>query len=273
MARAYIGISGWTYRPWRGVFYPKGLVQKRELEYASRRVSSIEINGSFYSLQRPTSWVKWRDEVPGDFLFAVKGPRFISHIKRLVDIEAPLANFFASGILAFGEKLGPILWQLPATFRFDPVVLDAFLSRLPRTTTDARALAARHDERMEGRKWFDVHEERPLRYAFEVRSTSFETPEWAQLLRSHNVSSVAADTAGKWPYIDETTADFGYARLHGDKELYASGYDEEGLDRWEGWCRGHLDAGRDVYVYFDNDIKVRAPFDAIALIERLRPQG
>ncbi|WP_419818484.1 DUF72 domain-containing protein [Glaciibacter flavus] len=270
MAQARIGISGWTYAPWRRVFYPPGLPHRRELEYASGQLGSIEINGSFYALQRPTSWERWRDETPDGFVFSVKGPRYITHIKRLRDVRTALANLFASGILTLGGELGPILWQLPATFAYDEAVLRGFLELLPRTTGDAAALAAEHDQRMEGRTAFAVTGSTPLRYAVEVRSASFENAAWPSLLREHGVASVTADTAGKWPFIDDVTADFAYARLHGDTELYASGYDQAGLDRWEAWCRAHLAAGRDTYVYFDNDTKVRAPFDAMALAARLQ---
>lgn len=273
MAEARIGISGWLYRPWRGVFYPKGLRQADELAYAAERLTSIEVNGSFYSLQRPANWARWRDASPDGFLYAVKGPRFVTHIKRLGDIDAPLANFFASGVLDLGAKLGPILWQLPPTLQFDEALLDAFLGQLPRSRADAAALASRHDERMEGRSSFPVGFDAPLRYAVEVRHPSFETDAWRRVLERHHVASVTADTAGKYPRIDWTTADFAYARLHGEEELYASGYDDASLDRWATWCRAHLDAGRDVYVYFDNDIKVRAPFDAMALIARLPTSG
>jgi uncharacterized protein YecE (DUF72 family) len=278
MAEARIGISGWLYPNWRRSFYPKGLRQADELAYASERMTSIEVNGSFYSLQKPANWVRWRDATPDGFVFAVKGPRFITHIKRLGDIEAPLANFFASGVLALGPKLGPVLWQLPPNLGFDPGAADRFLGLLPRSTTEAAAIAAGHDERMEGRKWFDATAvaDRPLRHAVEVRHPEFEerAEEWADLLARHGVASVTADTAGRYPRIDRTTADFAYARLHGEEELYASGYDDAALDRWAAWTLAHLDAGRDAFLYFDNDIKVRAPFDAMALIARLpRPAG
>ncbi|WP_022894171.1 DUF72 domain-containing protein [Agromyces subbeticus] len=270
-ARARVGMSGWLYPPWRGVFYPKGLRQADELAYAAERVGSLEVNGSFYSLQRPTSWLRWRDASPDGFVFAVKGPRFITHIKRLTGIEAPLANFFASGVLSLGEKLGPVLWQLPPTLAFDAAKLDAFLSALPRTHRDAAALARHRDRRMSGRTAYALAapRERPIRHAVEVRHPSFEAARWRALLERHHVASVTADTAGKWPRIDWATADFVYARLHGDTELYTSGYDDDALDRWADWVRSHLADGRDAYVYFDNDVKVRAPFDAMGLIERI----
>lgn len=277
MAEARVGISGWRYRNWRGDFYPKGLRQADELAYAAERLTSIEVNGSFYSLQRPANWVRWRDGTPDDFVFAVKGPRFITHIKRLGDVEAPLANFFASGVLALDRKLGPVLWQLPPNLPFDEPLLDRFLGLLPRTTHAAAALAAGHDERMEGRSWFDAAAiaDRPLRHAVEVRHPSFESEQesWTALLGRHGVASVTADTAGRYPRIDRTTAEFAYARLHGEEELYTSGYDDASLDRWAAWTRAHLDAGRDAYLYFDNDVKVRAPFDAMALTSRLPRPG
>jgi uncharacterized protein YecE (DUF72 family) len=275
-AEARVGISGWQYKQWRGVFYPKGVRQADELAYASERLTSIEVNGSFYSLQRPANWVRWRDTVPDDFVFAVKGPRFITHIKRLRDIDAPLANFFASGLLALGPKLGPLIWQLPPNLAFDEPLLDAFLDRLPRSHGDAAGLARHREKRMWGRTSYALRAPagQALRHAVEVRNPSFATDAWRSLLERHHVASVTADTAGKYPRIDWTTADFAYARLHGEKELYTSGYDEESLKRWAAWVRKHLRSGRDAFVYFDNDVKVRAPVDAMALIERLpRPTG
>ncbi|QEO15234.1 DUF72 domain-containing protein [Agromyces intestinalis] len=271
--RARVGISGWVYPNWRGTFYPAGLRQRDELEYAASRLTSIEVNGSFYSLQKPANWARWRDAAPDDFVFAVKGPRFVTHIKRLDDVAAPLANFFASGLLALGPKLGPVLWQLPPTLAFDPDLLERFLGMLPRTRGAAAALATGHDERMEGRTWFAVPatDASPLRHAVEVRHPSFEerAHEWTAQLARHGVASVTADTAGRYPRIDATTADFAYARLHGDEELYTSGYDDGAIDRWAAWTRARLAEGRDAHLYFDNDAKVRAPFDAMALIARL----
>jgi uncharacterized protein YecE (DUF72 family) len=264
-----IGISGWTYPPWRKVFYPPGLRQKDELEYASGRMSSIEINGSFYSLQRPESYRGWRERTPDGFVFSVKGGRFITHMKKLADVEVPLANFFASGPLALEEKLGPVLWQLPPMLGFDVDRLESFFGQLPRTTTAAAALAAGHDERVEGRAWLDPGIDRPIRHALEVRHESYLVPQFLDVLRRHDVAVVVADTAGKWPLLREVTSDFAYVRLHGDTELYASGYSDASLDEWATLVRGWAEQGKDVYVYFDNDMKVRAPFDAIALADRL----
>jgi uncharacterized protein YecE (DUF72 family) len=265
-----VGISGWRYPAWRGDFYPKGLPQRRELEYAGEHLSSIEINGSFYSLQRATSYAAWRADVPDDFVFAVKGPRYVSHLKRLKDVDVPLANFFASGLLGLGPKLGPVLWQLPESFRFEADVLDAFLSGLPRTTTEAAEHAKRHDDKVpDERAVTRAEEDRPIHYALEFRSPTFATPEAAALLGRHGVATVLADTAGRWPRVDADTGPVRYARLHGDQELYASGYTDGALDEWATRCRGWAEGGSDVFVYFDNDMKGYAPHDAMRLIARL----
>lgn len=266
----HIGISGWRYPPWRGDFYPEGLPQRRELEYAASRLTSIEINGSFYSLQRPSSWEKWRSEVPDEFVFAVKGGRFITHMKRLQDVEQPLANFFAQGVLALGDKLGPILWQLPATFAYDEDVLTAFCDLLPRTTTAAAELARRHDDRLSGDKlWSGEVVDRPIHYALEPRHLSFAADEAVAHLEACELALVVADSAGKWPRFEQAVGPIVYARLHGDKELYASGYTDESLDRWAEQLTGWTADGRDSFVYFDNDMKGYAPHDALRLIERL----
>jgi uncharacterized protein YecE (DUF72 family) len=271
-SRARIGISGWRYAGWRGDFYPAGLPQRRELEYAAERLTSIEVNGSFYSLQRPTSYATWRDATPEDFVFAVKGGRYISHLKRLVDVETPLANFFASGVLALGRKLGPVLWQLPERLAFDAEVLDAFFALLPRTTTEAARLAERHDDKVaEGRALTTAEHDLPMRYALEFRSPTFAVPEAYEVLRRHGVACVLADTAGRWPMVEQVTSDFMYLRLHGDKELYASGYSDAALDAWAARCREWQSQGLEVFGYFDNDIKGFAPYDAIRLLDRLQP--
>jgi uncharacterized protein YecE (DUF72 family) len=285
--RVRIGISGWRYAPWRGTFYPKNWPHRRELEYASRQLRTIEINGSFYSLQSAASWKRWAAETPDDFVFSVKGGRFITHIKRLRDVETPLANFFASGILRLGKKLGPILWQLPPSTRFDPDRLAAFFELLPRDLNEAAALARKHDDRLGERASLRVEKNLPLRHALEVRHPSFEDAAFVELLREHRIALVVADTAGKWPFMEDVTADFVYARLHGEKELYVSGYPPAALADWarkiRAWARGgnprdvrlHAPlmktaaAGRDVFVYFDNDVKVRAPFDAMSLAHLL----
>ena len=282
-----IGISGWRYAPWRGVFYPPGLVQRRELEHASGCFPTIELNGSFYSLQSPDSYSAWHDATPADFVFAVKGPRYITHLRRLRDVARPMANFFASGVLRLGPKLGPLLWQLPPNFKFDADLLEEFLGALPRDTAAALSLARRRDVAlMRGRSALAIDRDRPLRHAIEVRHPSFCDPAFVKLLRRQRVALVVADTAGKWPYLEDVTADFLYLRLHGDAELYVSGYSDEALTRWAQRIRRWSDGGeledavrvggrapkrarRDVYCYFDNDVKVHAPFDAQVLAGKL----
>ncbi|MBC3255121.1 DUF72 domain-containing protein [Pseudomonas paralactis] len=287
MAAIHIGISGWRYTPWRGDFYPDGLTQKRELQFASRAVSSIEINGSFYALQTPKRYAQWYADTPEGFMFSVKAPRYVTHILRLREVHKPMANFFASGVLELKEKLGPILWQFPPSFKFDAALFEAFLADLPTDTQQAAALARQHEPRLNGKASMKAHGKKPLRHAVEIRHTSFAVPEFVQLLDKYGVALVVADTAGKWPYIEDVTANFMYLRLHGDKQLYASGYTDEALKRWgdriERWAQGkqptdaHLVAPqrkprvrkqRDVFCFFDNDIKVRAPFDARQLLQR-----
>jgi uncharacterized protein YecE (DUF72 family) len=264
-----IGTSGWLYPPWRGVFYPPKLPHRAELAYLARQLNTVEINGTFYSLQRPASFVNWYAQTPDDFVFAVKGARFITHMKKLAGVEAPLANFFASGVLALGDKLGPILWQLPPTLGFDPARLAAFFHQLPRSTGEAAWLARRHDERLENRSFTTVLTDQRLRHALEVRHKSFETPAFCDLLREHAISLVVADTAGRWPLMRDVTADLVYLRLHGDVELYTSGYTDEALGKWAAEIRVWADAGLDVQVHFDNDVKVHAPYDAMNLAAKL----
>ncbi|HEV7812821.1 MAG TPA: DUF72 domain-containing protein [Leifsonia sp.] len=268
MAVARVGISGWTYAPWRGTFYPKGLVHRDELAFAAARLDSIEINGSFYSLQRPSSYKRWAEETRDDFVFAVKGGRYITHILRLRNTRGALANFFASGVLALGPKLGPLLWQLPPTLQFDEEAVAAFLASLPRTTAEAAELAA-ESTLDKDRKFLEAGDDRRLRHAVEVRHPSFDNDAFVKFARDQGVAIVVADTAGRYPVIREATTDFMYVRLHGDEELYTSGYTPEALDSWAEDMRGWLDEGLDVYAYFDNDVKVRSPYDAMALRERL----
>ena len=282
-----IGISGWRYAGWRGKFYPKGLPQRAELQFAGEKFNSIEINGSFYSLQLPSSYRRWYDATPANFLFAVKGPRFITHMKKLRGVEAPLANFFASGVLALREKLGPILWQLPPNLGWNKERLAEFFALLPRDTAAAAALAKRHDDKLKARALLKIDISRSLRHAMEVRHPSFLVPDFFELLRQYNIAFVFADTAGKWPYTEDLTADFAYIRLHGAEQLYVSGYSDSALDWWANRIRFWRDGGqppdarlvgrrkidnhrRDVFVYFDNDAKVHAPFDAMGLAQRLR---
>jgi uncharacterized protein YecE (DUF72 family) len=281
-----IGISGWTYKPWRGVFYPKGLAQKKELAHAASLFPSIEINGTFYSLQRPSSFIAWAGQTPDNFVFAIKGSRFITHMRRLRAIEQPLANFFASGLLALGPKLGPILWQFPPSFQFKPDLLEDFFSLLPRDTIAAATLAEKHDDRLKDRTFTEPGRRQPIRHAMEIRHNSFVVPEFISLLRRYNVALVCADTV-EWPRLMDVASDFIYCRLHGSEVLYTSGYSDDALDQWAArvvaWSNGHevtdgdhaspkparQGSARDVFVYFDNDAKVFAPKDAHSLTQRV----
>lgn len=279
-----IGLSGWTYKSWRGHFYPKGLPRRSELAHVGSVFATVEINGTFYSMQRPDAFARWAAATPEDFVFAVKGPRFLTHMKRLNDVVAPLGNFIASGVLRLGRKLGPILWQLPPNFHFDPARLDAFFSLLPRDVTAAAACGRKHDHRLKARAWLRTPHPQRLRHALEVRHRSFCVPEFVELLRRHDVALVCADTVD-WPLLMDLTSDFVYCRLHGSRELYRSGYTADELAQWAQRIRAWRDgrpmrdgsfAGRaaaalprDVFVYFDNTDKLMAPRDALALMRCL----
>jgi len=281
-----VGISGWRFDGWRGGFYPDDLAQKRELEYASRKLNSIELNGTFYSTQKPQSFQSWRKETPDDFVFAIKGSQFITHIRKLENVEGALANFLAQGMLCLGRKLGPILWQLPPQTSLNAEKIEAFLKLLPHTHKQASAYAKQRDEWMAGRCWLDVDEDLPFRHAMESRHKSFATPEYIELLRKYNVALVVADSV-KWPVMMDVTADFVYCRLHGSDKIYPDGYTPEAIDTWAqrmiAWSRGeevtdgkriHPEPGpkqdaRDVFVYFDDDNKERAPFDAQSMSKRI----
>jgi len=281
-----IGISGWRYPGWRGTFYPKDLAQRRELEFASQHFSTIELNGSFYSLQRPKNYQEWSSQTPADFVFSIKGGRYITHMLKLRNVETPLANFFAQGLLSLGKKLGPFLWQFPPNFKFDPERMQAFFDLLPRSHKHAVAIAQEHDRRMNDRAWLKIDADLPLRHAVEIRHDSFAVPEFISLLRKNKIALVVADTP-EWPCLMDVSADFVYCRLHGSQQLYASGYDPAAIDRWAkrvlAWSHGQevtdgtkvhskaapKQSSRDVFVYFDNDAKVRAPVDAQSLVKRI----
>ncbi|AFY00553.1 DUF72 domain-containing protein [Bdellovibrio bacteriovorus] len=280
-----VGTSGWVYPPWRNTFYPQDLPQKKELFFASRHLSSIEINGSFYSYQKPSTYLHWFSETPDDFVFSVKGPQYITHIARLKNVEIPLANFFASGVLHLREKLGVFLWQLPPNFVFNPEKeerLETFFRLLPRTFADAVKLAGK-SERFHGEYSADIAQiKKPLRHAVEVRHHSFENPDFIELLRRNNMALVFADTAGKWPYMEDITSDFLYLRLHGDDTFYSKGYEPEQLRWWsqrlKAWAQGNnpkdsltllppvTGPAKDIFVFFDNDLKIKAPQDAEGLM-------
>jgi len=269
MPSVRIGLSGWRYADWRGRFYPRGLPQRRELEHVASLFPAVELNGTFYSMQRPSSFVAWREQTPEGFTFAVKGPRFVTHMKRLRDVRAPLANFFASGVLALGDRLGPVLWQLPARTAFDAATLDDFLALLPRTTRQAARLATEHDDRLRAPAWTEVDDDRSLVHALEPRHASFADDAALGLLRAHGVAFAISDGAGTWPLVDAVTSPLVYVRLHGDQELYTSGYRPHVLDAWAERVRSWHDAGHDVEVYLDNDVDAHAPEDALALGARL----
>ena len=283
----HIGISGWRYRGWRGAFYPAGLPQKNELSYASSKFSTVEINGTFYSMQRPASFAAWAAATPDDFVFAVKGPRYITHMLKLTQSKTPLANFFASGVLRLGSKLGPILWQLPPNLGFSSERLEEFFGLLPRSSQAAVQLARRHDSKLKSRAWLKTDADRRIRHAVEIRHESFRTPEFVRVLRKCDVALVCADSV-EWPLVSDLTSDFAYCRLHGSEMLYASGYGDTALQAWAqritAWARGVTvndrrmliakpvadGRKRDVFVYFDNDAKVRAPFDAQSLQSKVQ---
>lgn len=269
-ARTLIGISGYDYKAWRGRFYPDDLPARRWLEFASRRFNSIELNGTFYSLKSPAVFQRWVREVPDDdFVFAIKGGRFITHNLKLRNAEHAMGNFFASGVLALGAKTGPFLWQLPATYGFDRARMDTFMRALPRSSGDGERTARQHDHRLRADPLLTAAADVPYRHAFEVRHESYFCDEFYDLLREHDCAFVVADTAGKFPYAEVVTSDFVYVRLHGSRQLYVSGYTDDELDAWAKKIVQWRRTGRDVYVYFDNDAKVHAPFDAARLAERV----
>ncbi|MFL9824923.1 DUF72 domain-containing protein [Rhodoplanes sp. SY1] len=257
-----IGIGGWVFEPWRGTFYPEKLPQKQELAYAAARLTSIEINGTFYRSQTPDSFAKWRDETPDDFVFALKGPRFATNRRILAEAGGSVEKFFGSGVSALGEKLGPVNWQLAPTKKFDPDDIDAFLALLPK--------------RLDGR---------PLRHAIEARHESFAVPEFVALARKHGVAIVVAGDS-EYPQIADPTADFVYARIMGTQETEAAGYSAAALDAWaaraKAWAAGAAAPGlsmvalppagarpRDVFLYVISGAKAKNPAAATALIERL----
>ncbi|MDB4977444.1 MAG: hypothetical protein JWN48_5785 [Myxococcaceae bacterium] len=282
--RIWIGTSGWSYPHWRGTFYPPELPARRELEHASHAFASLEVNRSFYSLLTPASCLAWREQTPPRFVFALKGSRFITHSKKLRDVETPLANFFASGPLALGSKLAAVVWQLPATLSFQESRLRDFFALLPRTSEQAFALASRHDQRVKRGTHLAYQPYQRIRHAIEPRHPSFLDPAFARLAKAAQVAIVAADSAD-WPLIEEITTDFMYVRLHGSEQTYHSAYGDAALDDWaeriRGWRQGRYSETahristlrprkvRDVFVYFDNDVAAHAPRDAAALMARL----
>jgi uncharacterized protein YecE (DUF72 family) len=259
------------YPSWRGRFYPKGLPQRAWLAYLGDRVDGLELNGTFYSLKRPGDYRTWAEQVPAEFEFAVKGGRYITHLKQLNDVETALANFFASGVLALGERLGPVLWQLPSRTRLSFDRLAAFLDLLPQSTSTAAGLAQMHDAKVVDPLTI-TEVDRPIRHALEVRNETFRTPEVLDLLRRHGVALVMSHSAGEFPYFEELTSDLVYVRLHGRDSLYVGSYSDDDLSAWvtkiREWSGDH-----DVRVYFDNDTDAVAPHDAMRLLSALRRGG
>lgn len=242
--RIFVGIGGWTFDPWRGLFYPEGLPRKRELAFASRRLTSIEINGSYYSTFKPATWANWRDETPDGFIFSIKASRYCTNRKLLSGAGEAVARFVAQGIGELRDRLGPINWQLAETKAFEPDDIEAFLTLLPRQVDGLR-----------------------LRHAIEVRHGSFKDPRFYDMARRHAVAIVCADS-DTFPEIDEPTADFTYARLMRSAAEVETGYPPADLDRWAERARQWAERG-DVFLYVISGAKVRAPAAAIALIERL----
>jgi uncharacterized protein YecE (DUF72 family) len=262
-ARIRIGVGGWTYGPWRGTFYPEDLPQKRELEHASRHLTSIEINGTYYGSQKPATYAKWRDETPDDFVFSLKAPRFAMNRTVLAEAGGTITRFFNSGVTELKDKLGPINWQFLPTKKFDPADFEAFLKLLPREIAG-----------------------RPLRHAIEVRHASFRTPAFIALARKHNVAVVIAGDSS-YPQIGDLTAPFVYARIMGTQAAEAEGYSNARLAHWaacaKAWAGGsspddleYVEARsgegepRDVFLYVISGHKVHNPAAAMSLIKRLR---
>ena len=243
--KIHVGIGGWTYEPWRGVFYPKGLVHKRELEYASRRLSSIEINGTYYSTFKPASWAKWREETPDGFVFAVKASRYCTNRRELAGAAESFARFIGQGLSELRDRLGPINWQFKASKKFDAEDFEDFLKLLPREVGGLT-----------------------LRHGLEVRHESFADKRFYDLARRYNAAIVFADD-DTFPVIDEPTADFSYARLMRTKEDVETGYTGAEQERWAARAKTWAKRG-DVFVYFISGAKLRAPAAAEALIAKLR---
>lgn len=277
MSRAFIGTSGYIYPGWRGKFYPADLPQRAWLTHASHHFNSIELNGTFYSLKSPAVYRRWVQETPEGFVFAIKGSRFITHNKKLAGVDGALANFFASGILELGHKTGPFLWQLPATYSYDRDRLEAFLRLLPIDSSSGAQLASRHDPDILPTATISAAAPVRFRHALEPRHPSYFSEDCYALLQRHGVALVIADTGGKFPVVHELTAPFVYVRLHGSEALYASRYTDQELDYWADhlttWSAAPEGSARDLYVYFDNDARGHAPFDALRLAERMRARG
>lgn len=286
MGTIRIGLSGWSYDEWGGGFYPEGLAPDDRLGFLSDRFDTVEVNGTFYSLTNPASVRRWREQTASSFIFAIKASRYITHTKRLHEPATALANFFASGLLELGARLGPILWQLPPNLEYDRDNLEHFLDLLPHDTDAAVSLARDHDDRVEDVSYGDGSNHR-VRHVIEFRNPSFLQSEAVATVKRHGCA-LACSHASEWPLVGDVTAGFVYIRLHGPDETYASGYDDSELRRWgrriETWRSGgrveDLETApdltppprqeRDVYVYFDNTAAGHAPEDAQQLQDLVR---
>ena len=258
-----VGVSGWSYPGWRGDYYPAGVPRGGELAYLSHRLTTVEVNASFYRLQRPATWQRWAAAVPDGFRFAVKGSRYLTHIVRLRDARRGLSRFFASGLLALGPRLGPVLWQLPARGAPQLADLASFCDLLPRTLAQAADLARTEQESQDADSDAAAV---PVRHAVEVRG-GIDADGVEAVLRERGIALVVSEGAGQWPLLERHCADFAYVRLHGTERLYGGGYDARALDRWARRIRSW---GMQTWVYFDNDADGRAPWDAEGLAARLR---
>jgi len=267
-----VGTSGWIYDHWKGLFYPPKLASRRWLTYLAERLPSVEVNGTFYSLTRPSACERWREAVPPEFVFALKGSRYITHMLKLANFRAPLANFFASGVLRLGRMLGPVLWQLPPQLPFRADRADAFFAALPRTVGEAEKWARRHDSRTTGRAALKAPDgkDTPLLHAVEIRHESWLSDEALRLLERRSIALVAADTASRHPLsFARTSRELAYVRLHGARRLYEGRYTEDELQEWARRCREWASEGARVVVYFDNDRGAAAPLDAVRMWEIL----
>ena len=283
MASIRVGTAGWVYEPWRGTFYPQGLKQKEELSFAGRALTAIELNGTFYSNQKPESFQAWASQVPDDFVFPVKGHQRVTHILRLKNAKTAVANFLASGVLSLGARLGPLVWQLPPNMKFDAERLETFLAMLPRDPDAAARLASEHDDALKSAPFTSTTGISAIRHAIEARHESFADPAFIALLRQYGVAMVIADTAD-WPHQD-LSADFVYARLQGPPT--APSYSAADLDDWAARFRhfaaggqpeaaaclappGPAGAPRDVFAFFVSNDKEHAPHNAMAIIDRIK---
>lgn len=260
------GTAGWVFEPWRGTFYPTGLVQKKELGYASRHLGAIEINATFRATQKPASFARWAAETPAGFRFSIKGPQLVTHIRRLRNCRPELANFFASGPLALGDRLGPFIWQLPPNLAFSPDQFGDFLALLPKDMAAYRTLAAEADP-AKVEPFLDGPDGLAIRHAIEMRHPSFADPAVDALLRRHNVARVIADTLDNPSWA--RTADFAYSRLQGPARDGASGYEDADIAALAARLGAWRDEGDDVYAFFVHEDKLHAPRNAMALAAAL----